>query len=363
MAPPRQHAPPTSRRRFLAGAAAGLGGLALWGSTRPASASPTRFFRIGTASTGGTYFPIGGVLANAISHPPGTRPCGDGGACGVPGLIAVAQSTNGSVDNVRLMASGQLDSGLVQADVAYWAYHGRRMFADAGPNRDLRVIANLYPETVHLVVGTSTGIFWMKDLVAKRLSLGPPGSGTRVDAKVIMHAYGIDLLAIEDIAVPAAQAADMMREGALDGFFFVGGAPANAILDLSKDVSIRLVPMADTEAQVLTETYPFFTLESIPAGTYRNVPQTHTLAVGAQWLVDAQVPADVVHGITRALWHERTAAMLRDGHPKGAEIQLAGALDGLSIPLHPGAWEYYREAGVIDDDLDPNSFGTRLDIH
>jgi hypothetical protein len=351
-----------SRRAFLAGGAGLLAGLSAPPARGQGDRVPMRFFRIGTASTGGTYFPIGGLLANAISHPPGSRACADGGSCGVPGLIAVAQSTRGSVDNVRQMATGKLDSAFVQADVAYWAYHGERMFAGQGRMPNLRVIANLYPEAVHLVVRTATGIFWMDQLVAKRLSLDRPGSGTRVDAKVILDAYGVSIHAIDDVAVPAAEAADMMRERELDGFFFVGGAPATAIADLAEDVSIRLVPMNNAQAQVLTQTYPFFTMHSIPAGTYQNVPQTDTLAVGAQWLVDESVPDEVVYGITRALWHQRTAQLLADGHPKAADIKPETALDGLGIPIHAGAWQYYKDKGFVSPDARQEQYTQRIDV-
>lgn len=350
-----------SRRRVLAGAAGALAGLAVPRALR-AQPGGMRFFRIGTASTSGTYFPVGGLLANAISHPPGSRACADGGSCGVPGLIAVAQATRGSVDNVRQIADGTLDSAFVQADVAYWAYHGKRMFAGSGRMDNLRVIANLYPEDVHLVVATSTGIFWMKQLVARRLSLDLPGSGTRVGAKVILDAYGVSMNAIEDVAVPAAEAADMLREGKLDGFFFVGGAPATAITNLAEEVPIRLVPMANAQAQVLTRTYPFFTLHGIPAGTYHNVSQTDTLAVGAQWLVDASVPNELVYGITRALWHPRTSKLLRDGHPKAAEISPQRALEGVGIPVHEGAWQYYREHGLVAADATPEQFSERFKL-
>ena len=338
-----------SRRAFLGGAGGVLLAPATAAQAQRADRGGMTFFRIGTAATGGTYFPIGGLLANTISNPPGSRSCADGGSCGVPNMIAVAQSTHGSVDNVHQMAQGALDSALIQADVAYWAYKGERMFAEAGPQDNLRAIANLYPESVHLVVATRTGIFWMKQLVAKKLSLDRIGSGTRVDAKVIMKAYGISMNAFEDVAVPAGRAADMIRDGDLDGFFFVGGAPARAIADLAEDVSIRLVPFDDTEAEVLTLTYPFFTQHSISAGTYRNVPQTKTLAVGAQWLVNAEMPEDTIYGITRALWHERTRALLDGGHPKAQEIRPETALTGLGVPLHPGARRYYAEVGWVAD--------------
>ena len=109
----------------------------------PLLAQDVRFFRIGTGATSGTYFSIGGLIANVISNPPGSRACDRGGSCGVPGLIAVAQSTQGSVENVKAIIDGQLESALAQADVAYWAYHGTGMFREQGPSRGLRAIAHL----------------------------------------------------------------------------------------------------------------------------------------------------------------------------------------------------------------------------
>ena len=116
------------------------------------------FFRVGTGSTGGTYFPIGGLIANAISNPPGSRPCNRGGSCGVPGLIAVAQSTQGSVDNVARIKAGSLESGLVQADIAYWAFNGAGIYKPKDAVKSLRVIASLYPESIHIVVRRNSKI-------------------------------------------------------------------------------------------------------------------------------------------------------------------------------------------------------------
>ena len=91
-------------------------------------AQDVRFFRIGTGGVAGTYYPIGGLIASTISHPPGSRPCDKGGSCGVPGLIATAQSSNGSVANVEAIASGAVDSGFVQSDIAFWAYSGAGIY-------------------------------------------------------------------------------------------------------------------------------------------------------------------------------------------------------------------------------------------
>ncbi|MEM6946376.1 MAG: TAXI family TRAP transporter solute-binding subunit, partial [Pseudomonadota bacterium] len=109
-----------------------------------------KFWRIGTGGAGGTYFPIGGLIANAISNPPGSRPCDEGGSCGVPGLVAIAVSTNASVANVNAIDAGQLDAGLAGAQSVTQGYNGQGKF-DGNPKQNIRVIANLYPEDMHLV--------------------------------------------------------------------------------------------------------------------------------------------------------------------------------------------------------------------
>ena len=338
------------RRRFLGGLAGGAGALLLparsW--AQGTGSRSLRFFRIGTASTAGTYYPIGGIIANAISNPPGSRSCDTGGSCGVPGLIAVVQSTEGSVANVHAIHEGGLDSGFAQADVAFWAYKGQGLFADRGPMESLRAIANLYPEALHLVVRRDAGVLDVADLAGKRISLDREGSGTRVDAELILRAYGLspDALA-QASSLPAGQAADAVRRGELDGFFFVAGTPANAVATLASEVGVTLLPIEGEPAERLRKAYPFFAAHGIPAGTYQNVPQTQTLAVGAQWLVGAQADDDTIYQITQALWHPSTRRLLDSGHPKGSRIRLETALDGLGVPLHAGARKYYLERDLI----------------
>ncbi len=304
------------------------------------------FFRIGTGSTAGTYFPIGGIIASVISKPPGSRECDVGGSCGVPGLIGVAQSTEGSVTNVMGIADGSLESGFSQADISFWAYNGEGKFKKTGPITKLRTIANLFPESVHLVVRRDAGIASVADLRGKRVSLDREGSGTRVDARLILKAFGLKLKDLKAVAYSAGDAADLLRAGELDAFFMVAGTPANAIVNLADDALITLVPLVGPKVDKLREAYPFFALDRIPAGTYFNTPVTDTLSVGAQWLVSADVPDDLVYQITGALWHRSTRRLLDSGHPKGEQIGVFTALDGLVVPLHPGARRYYSEAGI-----------------
>ncbi len=320
-------------------------GLLSWSSSW---AEDISFFRIGTGSTGGTYFPVGGIIANAISNPPGSRACSRGGSCGVPGLIAVAQSTEGSVENVNQLGAGLLDSGFSQADVSFWAYRGEGIFKEQGGIPGLRAIANLFPESVHLVVRRNSGIRSVRDLKGLRISIDLEGSGTQVDALLILEAYGIGVEDFDAVSVPSGIAADMLRAGELDGFFIVAGTPVNAVKFLAADSLVTLVPIAGKEAETLRQAYPFFAEETVAAGTYFNVPATRTLSVGAQWLVTDAADEELIYQVTRALWHENTREMLMRGHPKGRLITIDTAISGLGVPLHDGARRYYREIGVIE---------------
>jgi hypothetical protein len=312
-----------------------------------AAAQNVSFFRIGTGSTAGTYFPIAGILASAISSPPGSRECEGGGSCGVSGLVAVAQSTRGSVDNVQQIEAGTLESGFVQSDIAYWAFRGEELFLTGGPLKSLRAIANLYPETIHLVVRSDAGIKTVADIKGKRISLDRPGSGTRVDAQLVLRAFGIAEADLETFALGSGAATDALREGEIDGFFFVAGTPATAVLELAEEALVELVPIAGPEVDKLLEEVPFFARHALPAATYPGLSAVDTLSVGAQWVVSEKVPEETVYAITQALWHPTTRQLLDEGHPTGTRILLEKALDGLGVPLHPGAERYYREAGLL----------------
>jgi len=307
----------------------------------------TRYLRIGTAATGGTYYPIGGLIAGAISNPPGSRPCDKGGSCGVPGLIAVAQSTQGSVQNVEMIARGQLEAALSQSDIAFWAHSGTGVFQTRGRITELRSVANLYPEHIHLVVRWDSQITRVSELRGKRVSLGELSSGTLVDAKIILRAYGLDERDLDAVYGSPDQASDQLRAGTIDAFFLIAGSPVAAIAELARQRDIRLIPIDGPESDKVLEQFKFFSRATIKAETYSGVEETPTLAVSAQFLVSAKLSDDLVYGITRALWHASTRTLFDGGHPKGASIRLETALDGLAIPLHPGAERWYKEAGRI----------------
>lgn len=332
-----------TRRGFLAGALA-QGVLAL--VPRVASAQDIRFFRIGTGSTASSYFPIGGVIASAISNPPGSRGCEEGGSCGVPGLIAVAQTTQGAVANIEAIAAGTLDSGLTQSDVAYWAYTGSEAFAKQGALAGLRAIANLYQESLHIVVRREAKIASIARLKGKRVSLGEEGSGTLVTARMVLRAYGVSEKKLKPQYLLASDAAAKMRAGELDAFFAVGGAPIPVVAELGEALAIDLLPVEGESAEKIRSKYPFLTVDLVPEQTYRGTAATISLGIGTMWVVMADLPEELAYEITRALWHPATRSLLDRGVPIGRNIRFETALSGLPIPLHPGAARYYREAGA-----------------
>lgn len=309
-------------------------------------ADELRFFRIGTGGVAGTYYPIGGMIAHAISNPPGDRPCEQGGSCGPEGLVVIAQSANGSVANVEDIRLGNLESGFVQSDIAYWAYTGTGKFSGNEPARELRSIANLYPESIHIVARKNSGIRRVTDLVGKRVSLDEPGSGTLIDAELVLSEYGISRNEIEAEYMKADLAVKRMRENELDAFFIVAGYPARAISDLAKDTALRLLPIDGAPARRLIRRYRFFAQDEIPGNVYPGVEPVNTVSVGAQWLVASSVENELVYEITKTLWNENSRRLLDSGHAKGRSIRLDSALDGIAVPLHPGAKRYYEETGT-----------------
>lgn len=298
------------------------------------SAHAQQFFRIGTGGTAGTYYPVGGAIANAVSQP--------------GKIVVTAQASNGSVANVTGIAGGQMESGFSQADVATWAQKGTGMYEGKPSVPGLRLIANLYPESVHVVVKKGAGIKSVADLKGKRVALDEPGSGTLVNAKAILAAYGLKESDIKPEYIKPNQAGDKMKDGSLDAFFFTGGAPAGAIAELASSGSgIDILPIDGAAAEALKKSSPFFADDTIAADTYKGVGQVKTLAVGAQWVTGDKADANTVYEITKALFSDAAQKSLAAGHAKGKFITKENAVKGAGIPFHPGAEKFYKEAGLL----------------
>jgi len=308
------------------------------------SAQEPQFFRIGTGGVNGTYYPIGAIIGNAISSPPGSRACEAGGSCGVPGLIAIVVSSNGSVANVEAMRRGEIDSGFAQSDIVHAAYTASGPFAGHQPMTELRVIASLYAERMQLVVAKGSGIESLQDLAGRRVSLDEPGSGTLLLATDLLAAAGIGEGGVIAEYMKPGPAASLISRDQLDAFFIAAGVPTNAVADLLRAGEAEIVPLAGPAVDTLLEQHPFLSRAPIPAGAYDPEQEAiDTFGVTAQWVTTEDASEDLVYAICRALWNEATRVLLDGGHPSGRQVRLETALDGVNVPLHAGAERCYAD--------------------
>ncbi|MCP4790559.1 MAG: TAXI family TRAP transporter solute-binding subunit [Gammaproteobacteria bacterium] len=308
------------------------------------------FFRIGTGGAGGTYFPIGGIIANAISNPPGSRACDQGGNCGVPGLVAMAQSTNASAHNVNAVQNGQMEAGLSGAATLHFAYHGIGKF-EGNAKPDLRVIANLYPEDLHLVMPKNRSLDGLGSLKGKRVGIAQAGSGTQIAVEMILDDHDVNRGNIDEAELNNSQSAERLADGQLDAYFYAAGTPVAAMIQLDNTKGMELYSFTAAEVAQANKTVPYYIPSTIPGGTYPGVSyDVNTVAVSGMLVTNANMDEELIYQITKAMWSKTARKLLDNGHAKGKVITLASALDGvdgIGVPLHPGAERFYREAGML----------------
>lgn len=315
-----------------------------------ANAQEMKFFRIGTGGAGGTYFPIGGIIANAISNPPGSRACDKGGNCGVPGLVAMAQSTNASAHNVNAIQAGQMEAGLSGAATLHFAYNGTEKFKD-NAKPDLRVMANLYPEDLHLVLPKGAKLASLADLKGKRVGIAQAGSGTQIAVELILAAHGVNRDNIDEAELNNSQSAERLADGQLDAYFYAAGTPVAAMIQLDNTKGMELYNFTDEEVKMANKSVPYYIPSKIPAGTYPGVAyDVNTVAVSGILVTNAKQDEELIYEITKAMWSKTARKLLDNGHAKGKVITVETALDGLDgigVPMHPGAEKFYKEAGLL----------------
>ncbi|MEM1075296.1 MAG: TAXI family TRAP transporter solute-binding subunit [Pseudomonadota bacterium] len=319
-------------------------------SAGTAFAQDPTFFRIGTGSAGGTYFPIGGTIANGISAPPGSRACDEGGQCGVPGLIAIAQSTTASVFNNTAVQNGELEAGLAAADVTRSMYLGAGKF-DGKPHEKLRIVANLFPEDLHLVLPKGQSVGSLADLEGKRVGIAQAGSGTQVAVEMMLAQWGVTRDNMDEAELNNSQSAERLADGQLDAYFYAAGWPVSAMVQLATTKGMELHSFSDADLSKINEIIPAYIPSAIPSGVYEGIDyEVKTPAVSALLVVSSDLSEELVYGITKAMWNDNTRKLLDNGHAKGKQITPDTALDGISalgVPLHPGAEKFYKEAGLL----------------
>jgi len=296
-------------------------------------AAEKQFVAIATGGTGGTYYPLGGALAQMISDK-------------VEGLIVTAQSGNASRANCNLIDRGQIETAFSQANVTYWSYTATGIYKNEHPITNLRGIASLYPETEQIFVNKDSGIKTWEDLRGKKIGVGAPNSGNVCDAEIIFAAHGLTFDDFIPEYIDYNEMAQRFVDGQIDACFFTTGYPSSSIIDMESKKSIRFLPLDSKVIKELVEKYPYYSATTIPTGIYKSVDEpVPTVATPALWICDAKLSPALVYKMTKALWEHRD--ILEKVHYQGRNITLETALDGMAVPLHPGAELYYKEVGLI----------------
>ncbi len=322
------------------------------------NAQDSTFFRIASGPPGGTYFPISGTIAQIISNPPGAQACERGGNCGVPGLLAISQSAEGSVANAKAVADGRIESAFVQSDVAFWAHSGTGPFKGQKPLTNLRVIASLYPEPMQVFAAPTVPATDIRGLKGKRVAIGSPEAGSSAGIQMVFKAYGLtEKVGYKALSIQERSAVEMLRDDKADALVEVGGIPLLSLTELARNPGGRLLPIEGKIRDAVLKEAPYYMPATIPAGTYAGNPgNVETVAASALWITRADVPAALVHDIAKALFVSQTARrVLNSAHPLAQNITLATALDGVAIPMHTGAERFYREAGLFAEEAAENA--------
>ena len=288
------------------------------------------FISIATGGTGGTYYPLGGGIAEIITRK-------------VPDFQVTSETGNASAANIMLIGTRQVEMALVQNDVAYWASRGILPFREKVEN--IRAVASLYPEHLHCITLKDSGINDIMDIRGKRVSVGAPESGVLGDVAAVLKAAGLKYSDMSTDFLDFNSTTRRFKEGQLDVGFVVAGYPTSSITDLAATHEIDLVNFNEDFMTVLLAEHPFFVKGVIPAGTYQGIDRSvQTPAVLAMLVCDAALPQDVVYRFTRALWEN--VSDLQKVHEKAKYITLDTAMDGISVPVHPGAAQFYAEKGM-----------------
>lgn len=310
-----------------------VGALFIMGLFTPVSAAPRVRLSIVTGGTGGVYFILGGGMAKLIS-------------ANIAGVEATAEVTSASVDNMRLIAAKRADLAMTLADTALDALRGNEAFRGAAV--PAVTLFPMYNNFNHLVTVEGSGINSVADLRGKRVSVGSPGSGTEVTALRLLEAGGLDHERdIRKDRLGVGPSVDALRDRRIDAFFWSGGLPTSAVLDLAATPGVRmkLVPL-DSVLPALQRKYGSVYFRSVIGkgiypGVTENVP---TVGVVNLMVVHRDFPADLAYQITKLVFERR--GELAQVHPEAANITVAALAARALLPVHPGAARYYRERGV-----------------
>ncbi len=298
----------------------------------------TTFVTIGTGGITGVYYPTGGAIAKIVNKKRKEY-----------GIRCTVESTGGSVFNVNAIMAGDLEFGVVQSDRQFQAMKGMKEWKDKGPQKDLRAMFSIHPESVTLVASVEAGIKTIADLKDKRVNIGNPGSGQRGNSIDALTAAGIDFEKdLKAEGVKASEAPGLLQDGRLDAFFYTVGHPSGAIKEATAGrTKVRFVKITGAGIDALMKKYPYYAKSVVPAKLYpgaENEEDVATFGVKATFVTSAKVSEKIVYAVTKEVFENFDE--FKKLHPAYQVLTKKGMLEGLSAPIHPGAMKYFKEAGL-----------------
>jgi hypothetical protein len=286
---------------------------------------------LATGGTAGTYYPFGGAMAKIWNSK-------------VKDMNVTAQTSGASGENVRLINKKEVELALVQSDTLDFAFNAKEAFKE--PLKGMSVIATLYPEIVQVVVAAGSPIKSFADLKGKKVGVGAPGSGTEANFRQLLDAYGMKKEDVNAQYLSFSESAEAFKDKHIDAFIVTAGIPNAGIMDVSTQNEIRILDIPADVSAKLTQKYPFLAAVKVPANTYKGLAaDVSTVAVNAVLIAGSQLKDDMVYSLTKALFENQ--ADLASAHAKGKELDIKYAVQGVSIPFHPGAMKYYKEKGLM----------------
>lgn len=284
-----------------------------------------------TGGAGGTYYPIGGAIAQIISD-------------NLENVTVNAQIGNASIANINLLQEGKVDTALLQNNVSFWAYEGTNAF-EGDAVEGIRGIASLYTEAIQVLVPKELEISRINDLKGLRVNLGQEGSGMYFDALNILAAFGMVEGDIKASHMSSSDAAEALKDGELDATFVTAGFPTSSIIEVQLSKDVCLLSFGQETLDDLRKMTPYYGKTVIPANTYLDMEYEVTIpTVKAIWAVREDMDVDLVYKMTKAFWENLED--MKGIHDVSKEIILENALSEIGIPLHEGALKYYREVGL-----------------
>ncbi|SKC55319.1 TAXI family TRAP transporter solute-binding subunit [Maledivibacter halophilus] len=284
-----------------------------------------------TGGTSGTYYPLGGAMANVWNN-------------NIEGVNVTIQPAGASVENINRVASGEVDLVLAMNNIADDAFNGTGE-SFSKPLTNFKAVGVVYPEVMHIITTQDTDVKSVADLKGKAINPGPPGSGTYVTAMKILEAYGIGPKDYTSKPGSFSDAVAGLKDGNIDAAFAVVSFPASAVTEVATTNPVRVISIDGAEFDKVKELIPFASKFTITGGEYNGQDEdATTVTLQAVLYVKEDLPEDLVYNITKVMYENTDS--IAEGHARGKQIKLENALNGITTPIHPGAQKYYDEKGL-----------------